>query len=111
MTSKYNITNDILKTALETGSKAWVNTLLESIGTAEWLKGLIVNGIVGGVGAVLGFVPQMFVLFLFLAFLEACGYMSRIAFVMDKIFRKFGGDYQNYIRTRDGYRLKFTGQI
>ena len=63
---------------------------LEAAGTADWLSGLILDGIVAGVGAVLGFVPQMLVLFLMLAFLEACGYMARIAFVLDRIFRKFG---------------------
>ncbi len=63
---------------------------LKKLHTAEWLQGLILDGIVAGVGAVLGFMPQMLVLFLFLAFLEACGYMARIAFVMDRIFRKFG---------------------
>ena len=63
---------------------------LESIGCAPWLTGLLVDGIISGVGAVLGFVPQMLVLFLFLAFLEGCGYMARIAFIMDRIFRKFG---------------------
>lgn len=66
-----------------------VEGFLESIGTADLLKGLILDGIVAGVGAVLGFVPQMFVLFIFLAFLESCGYMARIAFIMDRIFRKF----------------------
>ena len=70
---------------------------LDSIGCAEWLKGLILDGIVAGVGAVLGFVPQMFVLFIFLAFLEACGYMARIAFVMDRIFRKFGLSGKSFI--------------
>ncbi len=79
------------------GLKAWVNTLLENIGTAEWLKGLIVDGIVGGVGAVLGFVPQMIVLFLFLAFLESCGYMARVAFILDRIFRKFGLSGKSFI--------------
>ena len=63
---------------------------LDAIGCADWLKGLILDGIVAGVGAVLGFVPQMLVLFIFLAFLEACGYMARVAFIMDRIFRKFG---------------------
>ena len=63
---------------------------LEAAGTADWLSGLILDSIVAGVGAVLGFVPQMLVLFLMLAFLEACGYMARIAFVLDRIFRKFG---------------------
>lgn len=70
---------------------------LESINTADWLQGLLLNGIVAGVGAVLGFVPQMLVLFLFLAFLEACGYMARIAFVMDRIFRKFGLSGKSFI--------------
>ena len=70
---------------------------LESMSCAPWLVSLIVDGIVGGVGAVLGFVPQILVLFLFLAFLEACGYMSRIAFVMDKLFRKFGLSGKSFI--------------
>ena len=70
---------------------------LESIGCAQWLSSLLLDGIVGGVGAVLGFVPQMLVLFLFLAFLESCGYMARIAFVMDKIFRKFGLSGKSFI--------------
>ena len=70
---------------------------LESIGCAEWLESLIVDGIIGGVGAVLGFVPQMLVLFIFLAFLESCGYMARIAFVMDRIFRKFGLSGKSFI--------------
>lgn len=70
---------------------------LTSINCAEWLKRLVVDGIIGGVGAVLGFVPQMFVLFIFLAFLEACGYMSRIAFVMDRIFRRFGLSGKSFI--------------
>ena len=70
---------------------------LDSIGTADWLKGLILDGIVAGVGAVLGFVPQMLVLFLLLAFLEACGYMARIAFVLDRIFRKFGLSGKSFI--------------
>lgn len=72
-------------------------SLLESINCAEWLQGLIVDGIIGGVGAVLGFVPQMLVLFIFLAFLESCGYMARIAFVMDRIFRKFGLSGKSFI--------------
>lgn len=72
-------------------------TFLENIGCAEWLTGLVVDGIIGGVGAVLGFVPQMLVLFIFLAFLEACGYMARIAFVMDRIFRKFGLSGKSFI--------------
>ena len=70
---------------------------LESIGVAGWLYGLIMDGIVAGVGAVLGFVPQMLVLFLLLAFLEACGYMARIAFVLDRIFRKFGLSGKSFI--------------
>jgi len=70
---------------------------LEAAGTADWLNGLILDGIVAGVGAVLGFVPQMLVLFLMLAFLEACGYMARIAFVLDRIFRKFGLSGKSFI--------------
>ena len=70
---------------------------LEAAGTSEWLSGLILDGIVAGVGAVLGFVPQMLVLFLMLAFLEACGYMARIAFVLDRIFRKFGLSGKSFI--------------
>ncbi len=70
---------------------------LEKIHCAEWLQSLILDGIVGGVGSVLGFVPQMLVLFLFLAFLESCGYMARVAFVMDRIFRKFGLSGKSFI--------------
>ena len=70
---------------------------LEAIGCAAWLQGLIVDGIVAGVGAVLGFVPQMLVLFIFLAFLESCGYMARVAFIMDRIFRKFGLSGKSFI--------------
>ena len=70
---------------------------LEAAGTADWLSGLILDGIVAGVGAVLGFVPQMLVLFLLLAFLEACGYMARIAFVLDRIFRRFGLSGKSFI--------------
>lgn len=70
---------------------------LDSIHCAAWLEGLLLNGIVAGVGAVLGFVPQMLVLFLFLAFLESCGYMARVAFVMDRIFRKFGLSGKSFI--------------
>lgn len=70
---------------------------LTAIGCADWLQGLLLNGIIGGVGAVLGFVPQMLVLFMLLAFLEACGYMSRIAFVLDRIFRKFGLSGKSFI--------------
>lgn len=73
------------------------NTLLEKMNCAGWLQGLIVDGIIGGVGAVLGFVPQMLVLFIFLAFLESCGYMARVAFVMDRIFRKFGLSGKSFI--------------
>lgn len=74
-----------------------VESGLEAINSADWLKGLILEGIIGGVGAVLGFVPQMLILFLFLAFLESCGYMARIAFVMDRIFRKFGLSGKSFI--------------
>ena len=72
-------------------------SLLENAGCAAWLTGLIVDGIISGVGAVLGFVPQMLVLFLFLAFLESCGYMARVAFIMDRIFRKFGLSGKSFI--------------
>jgi ferrous iron transport protein B len=70
---------------------------LDGIGVAPWLRALIVDGIIGGVGAVLGFVPQMFVLFIFLAMLEGCGYMARIAFIMDRVFRKFGLSGKSFI--------------
>ncbi len=70
---------------------------LEAVGCSEWLMSLILDGIIGGVGAVLGFVPQMLVLFIFLAFLEACGYMARVAFIMDRIFRKFGLSGKSFI--------------
>ena len=70
---------------------------LDAINCTEWLKSLIIEGIIGGVGAVLGFVPQMLVLFIFLAFLESCGYMARIAFIMDRIFRKFGLSGKSFI--------------
>ena len=79
------------------GVPVLVGNALESAGAAEWLSGLILDGIVAGVGAVLGFVPQMLVLFLLLAFLEACGYMARIAFVLDRIFRKFGLSGKSFI--------------
>ncbi len=79
------------------GVPVLINALLEKLGTAEWLNGLILDGIVAGVGAVLGFVPQMLVLFLFLAFLEGCGYMARIAFIMDRIFRRFGLSGKSFI--------------
>ena len=74
-----------------------VDSFLTSIQCADWLHGLIVDGIVGGVGAVLGFVPQMLVLFFFLAILEDCGYMARVAFIMDRIFRKFGLSGKSFI--------------
>ena len=80
---------EIIPPAIESG--------LNAIGCAAWLQGLILDGIVAGVGAVLGFVPQMLVLFIFLAFLESCGYMSRIAFIMDRIFRKFGLSGKSFI--------------
>jgi len=84
------------------GEESWsiptlLGNLLEKVNCAEWLSGLILDGIVGGVGAVLGFVPQMLVLFIFLGFLEACGYMARVAFVMDRIFRKFGLSGKSFI--------------
>ncbi len=79
------------------GIPVLVGNLLESAGASEWLNGLILDGIVAGVGAVLGFVPQMLVLFLLLAFLEACGYMARIAFVLDRVFRKFGLSGKSFI--------------
>jgi len=74
-----------------------VEGVLMSIGCADWLQGLILDGIIGGVGAVIGFVPQMLVLFLFLAFLESCGYMARIAFILDRVFRKFGLSGKSFI--------------
>lgn len=84
------------------GDKSWsiptlVGGFLEKINCAQWLSSLILDGIIGGVGSVIGFVPQLMVLFLFLAFLESCGYMSRIAFMMDKIFRKFGLSGKSFI--------------
>ncbi|MBR5387517.1 MAG: ferrous iron transport protein B [Clostridiales bacterium] len=79
------------------GIPALVESGLDKANTSDWLKGLILDGIVAGVGAVLGFVPQMLVLFLMLAFLEACGYMARIAFVLDRIFRKFGLSGKSFI--------------
>ena len=74
-----------------------VESAVEAVNCAAWLQGLILDGIVAGVGAVLGFVPQMLVLFLFLAFLESCGYMARVAFIMDRIFRKFGLSGKSFI--------------
>ncbi len=87
-------TNDVFVGEFLQGN---VGAFLESIGTADWLNGLIVDGIIGGVGAVLGFVPQMLILFIFLAILEDCGYMARIAFIMDRIFRKFGLSGKSFI--------------
>ena len=79
------------------GIPVLIGSLLEKANAAEWLSGLVLDGIVAGVGAVLGFVPQMLVLFLLLAFLEACGYMARIAFVLDRVFRKFGLSGKSFI--------------
>ena len=79
------------------GVPVLIGSALEKAGTADWLNGLILDGIVAGVGAVLGFVPQMLVLFLLLAILEACGYMARIAFVLDRVFRKFGLSGKSFI--------------
>ncbi len=79
------------------GIPVLVSDLLESMNCVDWLQGLIVDGIIAGVGAVLGFVPQMLVLFIFLAFLESCGYMARVAFIMDRIFRKFGLSGKSFI--------------
>ena len=103
--------SETVNAALESGSVpdpttfgAWIDGIpvvignaLDAVNCADWLESLIIDGIVGGVGAVLGFVPQMMVLFAFLAFLEACGYMSRIAFVLDRIFRKFGLSGKSFI--------------
>ncbi len=89
-----DFTNDTLFGGWITDGASFV---LEKINCVDWLQSLIVDGIIGGVGAVLGFVPQMLVLFLFLAFLESCGYMARIAFVMDRIFRKFGLSGKSFI--------------
>ncbi len=103
--------NEAVKTLEEIGEEpdpadygTWIPSIpdlvekgLDKAGAAEWLKGLVLDGIVAGVGAVLGFVPQMLVLFLLLAFLEACGYMARIAFVLDRIFRKFGLSGKSFI--------------
>ena len=79
------------------GIPALIENGLDAIECADWLKGLVLDGIVAGVGAVLGFVPQMLVLFLFLAFLESCGYMARIAFILDRIFRRFGLSGKSFI--------------
>lgn len=103
--------NEALKTIEEIGDEpdpadygvfipsipALVEKGLDAVNAADWLKGLIIDGVVAGVGAVLGFVPQMLVLFLLLAFLEACGYMARIAFVLDRVFRKFGLSGKSFI--------------
>jgi len=80
-----------------TGIPVALENMLESVNCVDWLQDLILNGIVAGVGAVLGFVPQMLVLFFFLAFLESCGYMARVAFIMDRIFRKFGLSGKSFI--------------
>ena len=82
---------------------------LEAAGAAEWLNGLVVDGIIGGVGAVLGFVPQMFILFFFLSILEDCGYMARVAFIMDRIFRKFGLSGKSLHPDADLLRLRRAG--
>ena len=74
-----------------------IESVLTAVNCADWLQGLILDGIVAGVGAVIGFVPQMLVLFIFLAFLESCGYMARVAFIMDRIFRKFGLSGKSFI--------------
>ncbi|MCR5593008.1 MAG: ferrous iron transporter B [Saccharofermentans sp.] len=79
------------------GIPSLVESLLDKVNCAEWLEGLILDGIVAGVGAVLGFVPQMLVLFLMLAFVEACGYMARVAFVLDRVFRRFGLSGKSFI--------------
>ncbi len=84
-------------TALGPGHPVLIGNGLDAAGALDWLSGLILDGIVAGVGAVLGFVPQMLVLFLMLAFLEACGYMARIAFVLDRVFRKFGLSGKSFI--------------
>ncbi len=87
-------TNDVFAAEILQGNTA---AFLESVGCAAWLQGLIVDGIVGGVGAVLGFVPQMLVLFFFLSMLEQCGYMARVAFILDRIFRRFGLSGKSFI--------------
>ena len=107
---KFDVTVNDFKTATEAeepdpadygvwvpGVPVLIGNLLDSLNCADWLSGLILDGIVAGVGAVLGFVPQMLVLFIFLAFLESCGYMARIAFIMDRIFRKFGLSGKSFI--------------
>jgi len=89
-----DFTNDVL---FAEGLQPLVATWLESMGVAAWMVGLIVEGIIGGVGAVLGFVPQMLILFMLLAILEDCGYMARVAFIMDRLFRKFGLSGKSFI--------------
>ena len=91
------------------GVPVLIGNALEAAGAADWLNGLILDGIVAGVGAVLGFVPQMLVLFLMLAFLEACGYMARIAFVLDLIFRKFGLSGKSFIPC--GAKVPFIAMV
>ncbi len=86
-----------IKSIFVPGVPVLVGNLLDALHCADWLSGLILDGIVAGVGAVLGFVPQMLVLFIFLAFLESCGYMARVAFIMDRIFRKFGLSGKSFI--------------
>ena len=93
------------------GVPVLIGNALEAAGAAEWLNGLILDGIVAGVGAVLGFVPQMLVLFLMLAFLEACGYMARIAFVLDRIFRKFGLSGKSFIPMLIGNGCGIPGSL
>ena len=85
---------------------ALIESGLSAVNCADWLSGLILDGIVAGVGAVLGFVPQMLVLFIFLAFLEACGYMARIAFILDRVFRRFGLSGKSFIPMPDRHRLR-----
>lgn len=88
---------DFTNDTLVSGFQGWVNDWLVGLGTADWLVGLICDGIIAGVGAVLGFVPQMMVLFFFLSILEDCGYMARVAFIMDRIFRRFGLSGKSFI--------------
>lgn len=102
--SAYEVATETLGEANPENYGVWVPGIpvlvekgLDAINCAAWLKGLILDGIIGGVGAVLGFVPQLLVLFLFLAFLEGCGYMARVAFIMDRIFRKFGLSGKSFI--------------
>ena len=86
-----------IKSIFVPGVPVIIGNALEAINCAGWLQGLILDGIVAGVGAVLGFVPQMLVLFIFLLSLKACGYMARVAFIMDRIFRKFGLSGKSFI--------------